>query len=74
MASVSESMGTLSGWMRDAIGLGLGLVGLALVVDVLFGDTTHIVTNVAAVVESFSSRGLTGLIALIIFMVVLGRR
>lgn len=74
MANVSESMNTLGGWMRDAVNLGLGLVGLALVVDVLFGPTTNIVANVGGVINQFTSGGLTGLVALIVFMVILGRR
>lgn len=73
MAAVSESMNTLTGWLGDAVRLGLGLVGTFLVVDILFPGSTNVVANLGKAVESFTSQGLTGLIALIIFMVIMRR-
>ena len=73
MAAVSESMNTLTGWLSDAVRLGLGLVGTFLVVDILFPGSTGIVANVGGIVTQFTSQGLTGLVALIIFMVIMRR-
>ena len=73
MAAVSESMNTLTGWIGDAVRLGLGLVGAFLVADVLFPGSTNIVANVGKAVDSFACQGLTGLLALVIFMVIMRR-
>jgi hypothetical protein len=73
MAAVSESMSTLTGWLSDAVRLGLGLIGTFLVVDILFPGSTGIVANVGGIVTQFTSQGLTGLVALIIFMVIMKR-
>ena len=73
MAAVSESMNTLTGWIGDAVRLGLSLVGAFLVADVLFPGSTNVVANVGKAVESFSSQGLTGLLALVVFMVIMRR-
>ena len=67
------SMGTLGGWIRSFVELGIGLIGAFLIVDILFPGTTNIVANVGGLVNSFASQGLVGLIALLIFLNVLKR-
>ncbi|MDP6928797.1 MAG: hypothetical protein QF412_03765 [Planctomycetota bacterium] len=73
MATVNESMSTINGWLGDAVRLGMSLVGAFLVVDILFPGTTGIVANVGALVTSFTGQGITGIVALIVFMAVLRR-
>ena len=73
MATVNESMSTINGWLGDAVRLGMSLVGAFLVVDILFPDTTGIVANVGTLITSFTGQGITGIVALIVFMAVLRR-
>ena len=53
---------------KGAIGLGMSLAAVALVVDLHFPGTTNIVANVGTLVGSFTSNGLIGLISLIVFV------
>ena len=64
--NASEAMGTLQGWVRAAMSLGVSLVGLFLVVEVLYpGDSgVHVIDGVGKVVAQFS--GLNGLITLLV--------
>jgi len=48
--------------------LGLALVLVFLIVDILFPGTFNIVDNLMAVLESFTGKGVVGLIALLIFI------
>ncbi len=64
--SMREAMGSVTGMLGDVVSLGVALVPAFLVVDVLFPGTTGIVGNVAALVTSFTSLGLTGLITLVV--------
>jgi len=60
-------MGAVSGWARAAMGLGVSLIGLFLVVQVLYpGSGINIITNIGAVVDQFS--GLNGLITLLVLV------
>jgi hypothetical protein len=61
---------TVNGWLKAIVSLGLGLAVVFLVVDVLFPGTTDIVANVADLVNSFTSRGIVGLVILIALVAV----
>ena len=65
-----SALSTLTGWLKGLVSLGLALAVVFLVVDVLFPETTNIVGNVADLVNSFTSEGLTGLIILIALVAV----
>ena len=58
----------LNGIAKGAISVLLSLAALALVVDLLFPGTTNIVASVSSLISSFTSQGLIGLIALIVFV------
>ncbi|NRA97143.1 MAG: hypothetical protein HRU14_13135 [Planctomycetes bacterium] len=64
--NANEAMGTLQGWVRAAMSLGVSLIGLFLVVEVLYpGDSgVHVIKGIGDVVAQFS--GLNGLIALLV--------
>jgi len=68
--SLDSVLGTVNGWLRAIVSLGLGLVLVFLVIDVLFPNQTDIVGNVAALVSSFTDRGIVGLIILIALVAV----
>lgn len=68
---VTKAFGTVGDWFKAIISLGFTLIGAFLIVDILFPGTTGIVANVAALVSSFTSQGLVGLITLIVFVSIL---
>ena len=63
--SIDSALSTVTGLLKGIVSLGLGLALVFLVVDVLFPNQTDIVGNVANLVESFTSRGIVGLVILI---------
>ena len=71
--NINEALGTVTSVLKGIVGLGLGLVIVALVVDVLFPGTTDIVNNVAGLISNFADHGLVGLITLIVFIAIAGR-
>lgn len=64
---------SVSNMARTAAELGLSLVVVGLVVDIVFPGTTGIAANVGALATSISEKGLAGLIALGLFVVIYGR-
>ena len=71
--NVSDALNAVTSAAKGVVGLGLSLVIVALVVDILFPGTTGIVSNVSALVSSFTSQGLVGLVTLIVFVAIAGR-
>ncbi len=70
MAGLKDTLTTITGWAKDIVNLGLALALVFLVVDLLVGDTTHIVSNVSDLIYSFVDEGVIGLIALIVFLAI----
>lgn len=66
--NIKDTLDTVSSVLKGVVGLGMSLVVTFLVVDLLFPNTTHIVDNVAGLVNSFISHGLVGLVTLIFFV------
>ena len=71
--NVTDALNTVASAAKGVVGLGLSLVIVALVVDILFPGTTGIVTSVSALVSSFTSQGLVGLVTLLVFVAIAGR-
>ena len=71
--NVNNAIDTVTSALGGVISLALSLIGVFLVVDILFPNTTGIVESVAGLVNSFISQGLVGLIALIVFVAILSR-
>ena len=71
--NINDSMNTVTTVLKGVMSLGLSLVATFLVIDLLFPGTTNIVNNVAALVNSFISHGLVGLITLIVFVALFSR-
>jgi hypothetical protein len=69
MTSVKEAMSTINGWLRDVTEIGAAAILAFVIIDVLFPGTTGIVNNIGAIVGQFSKEGLSGLIALLLFLV-----
>ena len=66
--NINGALSTVTDALKGITGLGMTLAATALVVDLLFPGTTNIVSNVSSLVTSFTSQGLVGLIALIVFV------
>ncbi|MBN4080683.1 hypothetical protein JYT31_03360 [Beggiatoa alba] len=71
--NISDSFSTLTDVLKGAVGVGMSLAVVFLVVDLLFPGTTNIVGNVASLVSSFTSQGLIGLITLLVFVSLFSR-
>jgi len=71
--NINDALSTVTSVAKGTVGLGLSLVTVALVVDILFPGTTGIVSNVSALVSSFTSQGLVGLVTLVVFVAIAGR-
>ena len=68
----------LKGWIRHLIEIGFVLLGLAIVIQVLFGVSEFfpdVVVNLVDVVNSFGGYGLVGVVAVaIVLWLFTGRR
>ncbi|MEE9466018.1 MAG: hypothetical protein V3W14_10645 [Candidatus Neomarinimicrobiota bacterium] len=69
MAGVKETIDDVSGWLKSIIEFGLGIIMVFVVIDILFG-TTWIIGNINDIVASFADKGVVGLIALFLFMLI----
>ena len=69
MTSVKKAMATATDWFRSATELGVSLILVLVVIDVLFPGSTGLVKNVGTIVGQFSKEGLSGLIALLLFLI-----
>ena len=69
MASVKESISTVSGVIQTATQFGMTLILALVVIDVLFPGSTTVVANIGSIVSQFSKEGLSGLIALLLFLI-----
>lgn len=74
MTSVKEAMSTMNGWLRDGTEIGMALILAFVVVDILFPGTTGVVDNIGVIVGQFSREGLSGLIALLLFLILFKNR
>ena len=70
--SIDATLGSVTSVLRGIVSLGLSLAVVFLVVDVLVPGTTNIVSNVAALITSFTDHGIVGLITLIVFVKIFG--
>lgn len=70
MAAFKEVVDSIGSWLMDIVQIGLSLAMVFFVVDLLFGEKTGIVSHVVALVNSFVSQGVVGLIALIVFIAI----
>jgi hypothetical protein len=68
-----ELIENVTGWLRALINLGLAVIMAFVLIDILFPGTTGVVNNIEEIVGSFSDRGVVGLIALLIFLLIYRR-
>jgi len=69
MDSIKSSLSKITDGLRFFTEFGMTLILALVILDVLFPGTTGIVTNLGSIVSQFSKEGLSGLIALLLFLV-----
>jgi hypothetical protein len=71
--NLNDAMSAVQGWARAAMGLGVSLIGLFLVVQVIYPSSgIDIVSNIGGVVGKFG--GLNGLITLLVLVAIMNPR
>ena len=68
MDSVKDAITTVSTWLKTVTEFGITVILALVVIELLFPGFTGIVENIGAIVAQFSSEGLVGLIALLLFL------
>ena len=68
MADVKKSISEVQGWLTTLTEFGISIIFVAVVLDILCPGSTGLITNINSIVSSFSGNGVTGLIALLLFM------
>ena len=68
-----ELLENVTGWLKALINLGLAVIMAFVIIDILFPGTTGVVNNIEEIVGNFSDRGVVGLIALLIFLLIYRR-
>ena len=74
MASYKDVIPKLNDTLSTVVEFGVTLILLLVVIDILFPDTTGVVNNIGVIVSQFSQEGLAGLVALLLFLMVLKRK
>jgi len=72
--TLRDSITSLTDWLRILTEVGMSLILVMIVIDVLFPGTTGVVKNLGLIVGQFSKEGLSGLIALLLFLLVFRNR
>ena len=74
MASYKDIIPKVNDMLSTIVDFGVTLILLLVVIDVLFPNTTGVVSNISIIVSEFSREGLAGLIALLLFLMVFNRQ
>jgi len=69
MKSVSETLSSVTDILRTLTQFGVTLILTLVIVDILFPGSTGLVANLGEIIKQFSDKGLAGLIALLLFLV-----
>ena len=70
MAGLKDVLDSVTGWLKALIDLGLAVILVFVLIDILFPGTTGILDNIGTIVGAFADKGVVGLIALLLFMLV----
>ena len=73
MADIKATLANVNGWLKSITEFGLTVILAFVVLDILFPGSTGIVSNINGIVSSFAGNGVTGLIALLIFLMIYRR-
>ena len=67
---IRNALQAISGWGKEVVDFGVAVIMVGVVVDILFPGTTGVVDNIADLVGDFSSQGVAGIIALLLFVTI----
>lgn len=71
MNGLNALLSSVGGIVKGVTGAALTLIPLFLVVDIISPGTTNVVSNLGALVDSFTGEGLTGLIVLLFVLAII---
>ncbi len=71
---IRNALQAISGWGKEVVDFGVAVIMVGVVVDILFPGTTGVVDNIADLVGDFSSQGVAGIIALLLFVTIYNNR
>ena len=67
---IRNALQAISGWGKEVVDFGVAVIMVGVVVDILFPGTTGVIDNIADLVGDFSSQGVAGIIALLLFVTI----
>ena len=70
---IRNALQAISGWGKEVVDFGVAVIMVGVVVDILFPGTTGVSDNIADLVGDFSSQGVAGIIALLLFVTIYNR-
>ena len=70
MTAATKSLLTVTSWLKSITELGITLILAFVVLDILFPGATGVINNLGIIVAQFSKEGLSGLIALLLFLII----
>ena len=70
---IRYALQTFSSWGKDIVDFGVAVIMVGIVVDILFPGTTGVVDNLTSLVGDFSSHGVAGVVALLLFVLIYNR-
>ncbi len=70
MANIKATLSSATGWLKSLTEFGLTIILAFVVLDILFPGSTGIIGNINGIVSNFAGNGVTGLIALLIFLLI----
>ena len=68
MNGLNALLSSVGGIVKGVTGAALTLIPLFLVVDIISPGTTNVVSNLGALVDSFTGEGLSGLVILLFLL------
>ncbi|MCH7573977.1 MAG: hypothetical protein IIA59_02530 [Candidatus Marinimicrobia bacterium] len=70
MADIKGTLATATGWLKSVTEFGLSVILALLILDILVAGEIGLIDNINTIVSSFAGNGVTGLIALLIFLLI----
>ena len=63
-----------NGWLKNFTDFGVSVILAGVVIDILFPTSDLVLSGLGKTVSQFSDKGLTGFIALLLFVIFWGKR
>ena len=73
MATFKDTLQAINDWLKIFTDFGLAVLLAFVIIDILFAQTDLVLGNIQKIVGSFADKGVVGLIALLIFLLIYRR-